>query len=277
MNYVMKPEALKAHIQNEDIIIIDVRSNLQNPDLGEKLYNESHIPGAYYLHVEKDLSGKVEKHGGNHPLPKIEELAKKLGGMGIDHEKSVVIYDAGNDMFAPRAWWLLHYMGHEHTYVLDGGFVAWEKAGYDVTEETPSRKRATFTPRLHPELIVDMNEVKQREKERIILIDSRAKERYLGKTEPLYKIAGHIPGSKNYFWKDVYKVENGWKDTAQLSNHFSALKGAEEIIVSCGSGISACPNILALKMAGYENVKLYSGSYSDWISYEENQVATKEE
>lgn len=277
MSYLITPETLYEQMKKEEIVIIDVRSNLQNPDAGLELYRKQHLPGAYYLHLEKDLSGEVKKHGGNHPLPDIEELAQKLGEMGINHHKKVVIYDANNDMFAPRAWWLLHYLGHEQSYVLDGGFAAWEHNGYTLTEEIPQSQPTTFIPRLRQDIIVSIDEVKLIDKDRSVLIDSRAKERYLGHTEPLYRKAGHIPGAKNFFWKEVLDEQGNWKGIDRLQNHFAMLMDKDEIIVSCGSGISACPNYLALKMAGFHNVKLYPGSYSDWISYEENPVETREE
>src|SRR5690625_4748608 len=146
MTYLMTPNVLQEKMKKEDIVIIDVRSNLQNPDAGEALYHKSHLPGAYYLHLKNDLSGEVQTHGGNHPLPSMKELAKKLGEMGIDHHTLVVIYDDENDMYASRAWWLLYYMGHEQTYILDGGFKAWKQCGYEVTQKTPSRKPTTFVP-----------------------------------------------------------------------------------------------------------------------------------
>lgn len=276
MRPIITPAELKIKLETNETVVIDVRSNLKNPDAGDEAYVKGHIPGAHYLHLEKDLSGTVEKHGGNHPLPNIDELANKFGEMGIDHGTNVVIYDADNDMFAARAWWLLHYMGHEKAFLLDGGFRAWEEAGYEVVIEIPTRKAKKFVPQLRPEVIANINDVKQRG-EKSVLIDSRAKDRYLGKTEPLYQKAGHIPGAQNFFWKDVLTDSGDWKKPEALKEHFAKLKDADEIIVSCGSGVSACPNFIALKMAGFHHVKLYSGSYSDWISYEDNPIETKEE
>ncbi len=277
MTYIMKPKSLNEKMGNKDLVIIDVRSNLTSPDQGEALYGESHISGAYYLHLENDLSGEVKQHGGNHPLPDAEEFAEKLNKMGVNELSDVVIYDDENGMFASRAWWLLYYMGHESCYILDGGFTAWKKAGYEVTKEIPTQKKGHFIPRLRKDIIVDMEEVKHRDKQNSLLIDSRARERYLGETEPLYKKAGHIPGAKNYFWQEVQEESGNWKNSDQLKEHFSSIEDSKEIIVSCGSGISACPNFIALKMAGFNHVKLYPGSYSDWISYDENSIETNEE
>src|SRR5690625_799939 len=277
MNYHITPKELKNMQSKEEIVIIDVRSHLQNPDLGESLYKKSHIPTAFYLHLKKDLSSEMKEHGGNHPLPHINELAKKLGEMGVNHEIKVVFYDEDNGMYAARAWFLLYYMGHENSYVLDGGFAGWTKAGYDVTDEIPTNRSTVFQPRLKTDIIISMENVRERDIKKKVLIDSRTKERYLGKKEPLYEKAGHIPGAKHYFWQDVLDEQGNYKEKEQLKAHFAHLKEDDEIIVSCGSGISACSNFLALKMAGFNNVKLYPGSFSDWISYPENELETKEE
>src|SRR5690625_714945 len=276
--FIITPAQLSEKIcQNENIAIIDVRSNLNNPDEGYEQYKESHHPGAVYLHLKKDLSGPIREHGGSHPLPDVDVFAETLGDLGIDEMTLTVIYDEANHMFATRAWWMLHTLGHEKVYVLEGGFTAWKKAGYELTGAIPQHPRKTFKPRMNMDEVIHMEEVKNRNQEKVVLLDSRAYERYLGKVEPLYDKAGHIPGAKNYFWQDVLNDEGHWKSVAELKEHFKDLKDAEEIIVSCGSGISACPNILALKRAGFLNVKLYPGSFSDWISYEENVLETKDE
>src|SRR5699024_1225133 len=158
---------------------------------------------------------------------------------GITQDSKVVIYDEENDMFAPRAWWLLRYVGIDQTFVLSGGFAAWVEAGYEETTETPKKKQSNFKPVVQENTIVMMEEVRDRDFSKTVLIDSRAYERYIGKTEPLYKKAGHIPGAVNYFWQDVLDKDGQWKSREQLKKHFSDLKEAEEIVVSCGSGISA--------------------------------------
>lgn len=271
---------LKNRLENNqsNTVIIDVRFQLNDPDAGRKAYLESHLPGAVYLDLNKDLSGKVERHGGSHPLPDTELFARKIGNLGIDHDTSVVIYDQSNDMFAARLWWLLDYMGHEKVYILDGGYDHWVEEGNDVTDAVPRLEAKEFQPVPRPNQMVNIEEVKEKLKDKsAILIDSRAHDRYLGKTEPLYGKSGHIPGAKNFFWKDVLNKEGWWKKAGELTSHFKSLSKDDEIIVSCGSGVSACPNVLALRKAGYQNVKLYPGSFSDWISYEENVVEKKEE
>ena len=278
MSFLITVDRLKRRLENKqnNTVIIDVRFQLNDPDAGRKTYLEGHIPGAVYLDLNRDLSGKVEKHGGSHPLPDIDILAAKIGQIGIDHETKVIIYDQDNDMFAARCWWLLHYMGHEKVYLLDGGLTAWVEAGNETTTELPKLEVKEFEPELLADEVVDIVDVKER-KEETILIDSRAKERYLGKSEPMYKKAGHIPGAKSFFWKGVLAEDGSWKSQEELERHFAELPKDTEVIVSCGSGVSACPNIIALKKAGYQNVKLYPGSFSDWISYDENEIEKKEE
>lgn len=280
MSWIVSAKWLQDRIENdiENTVIVDVRFQLGNPEYGKDAYLASHIPHAVFLDLEKDLSGPVNKHGGNHPLPSASVLAQKLGQVGIDRDQTVVIYDQANDMFAPRLWWMLRYMGHEHVNLLDGGLNSWIKAGYQVTDELPNPQPKTFHPQLLTHSVVNIEQVKEKlSRSAALIIDSRAEERYLGYKEPLYKKAGHIPGAKNYFWKGVLNDEGYWKSVQQLEEHFSTLNKQDEIIVSCGSGVSACPNIIGLLLAGYENVKLYPGGYSDWISYEENNIITKED
>lgn len=280
MSFLVSVDQLANMIKNkeENIVVIDVRFQLTNPDAGKDAYLEEHIPGAVYLDLNKDLSGEVKEHGGSHPLPEREELASKLGQLGIDQETTVVIYEEQNGMFSSRCLWLLHDLGHEKAYILDGGLTKWKEENNEVSTDIPKTEKKTFKlDSIHNET-VNMQDVKQKMKEKsAILIDSRSRERYLGNTEPLYTKAGHIPGAKNYFWKDVLNEDGIWRTEKELEDHFAELPKDKEIIVSCGSGVSACPNILALKRAGFKNIKLYPGSFSDWISYNDNQLETKEE
>jgi len=280
MSFLMTVNQLKNSMQESerDVAFIDVRYQLNNPAAGRMAYQKGHIPGAVYLDLKEDLSSEAKQHGGSHPLPDKDVLASKLGELGIGHDTLVVIYGEKNDMFSARCLWLFHYLGHENAYILDGGLAKWSEEGNEITTDIPQREAKTFKPSSSHNEIVNMQDVKRKMDDKsAILIDSRSKDRYLGKTEPLYGRAGHIPGAKNYFWKDVLGAEGNWKDNEELERHFSDLPKNEEIIVSCGSGVSACPNILALKQAGFTNVKLYPGSFSDWISYDENPLETKEE
>ena len=276
MSYIVTEKWLKNNLENT--VVIDVRFNMNEPEAGRQSYMEAHIPGAAYLDLNKDLSGLAGEHGGKRPLPDVSLFSEKLSAIGVDHDKSVVIYDQNNGIFAGRAWWLIHYLGHEKVYVLEGGFRGWVEAGNEVTNEIVEKGKAIFEPRVRADEIVDMERVRKNITENTaILIDSRSRERYLGQEETMHDKAGHIPGAKNFFWKNVLNEDGTYKNQDELTENFSSLSKDDEIIVSCGSGISATPNILALKTLGYKNVKLYPGSFSDWISYEENELETKEE
>lgn len=277
MSFVVSAQQLNEMRQSsEEVVIIDVRADLLDPQAGFLEYATDHIPGAYYLDLETDLSGEVKKHGGNHPLPDIKTFVEKIRTFGITNDSDVVVYDKGGDMFAPRAWWLFRYLGHQRVFVLDGGYRAWVNQGYDVTSVIPEKKHGTFRAHVEHQRVVNIAEVKERG-ENSVLIDSRTWERYIGSEEPLYERAGHIPGAVNYDWQAVFTEEGFLKETGDLKDHFQALQEAETIIVSCGSGVSACANILALEALGYKQVKLYPGSFSDWISYPENKVKIGDE
>ncbi|MFC4546341.1 sulfurtransferase [Paenactinomyces guangxiensis] len=266
------------HLNDPRLCLIDCRFALGDPEAGRRAYRQGHLPGALYLDLEKDLSGPVREHGGRHPLPDIEILARKLGEIGIDENSHVAAYDDQGGAMASRLWWLLTYLGHDCVSVMNGTFSQWQKAGYPVTTEIPATNSRHFPPHPRPHMLASMEEVKQKlHQATTVLVDSRDEKRYLGEEEPVDPVAGHIPGARHFFWKQVQDQNGNWKNAAQLRDHFSPLSTANEIIVYCGSGVTATPNILALKEAGYKNVKLYAGSWSDWISYSDNPIARGKE
>jgi thiosulfate/3-mercaptopyruvate sulfurtransferase len=278
---------LLARLYEPDLVIVDCRFWLNDTAAGEQKYLEEHIPRAVYLDLDKDLSATVTEHGGRHPLPDVEAMCRTFGQAGINRDSRVVIYDDNNGMNAARAWWMLTYLGHEQVYVLEQDFTAWKQAKYPVTQERPIVVPTSFTAQVKSDMLAQMEEVREVSSQAgqddklptgsTILVDSRDHRRYLGLEEPLDKEAGHIPGAINFFWKDVVDEDGSLKNKEQLEQHFSGLDKDAEIIVYCGSGVSACPNVLGLKRAGFNNVKLYAGSWSDWISYEENPVAIGKE
>jgi thiosulfate/3-mercaptopyruvate sulfurtransferase len=281
MQNIVSTEWLADEIEknNKNLVIVDTRFNLRNPDEGYNQYLEGHLPGAVYVDLEKHLSGPIDKHGGRHPLPEIDILAKKLGDLGISNDSVVVIYDDQGGMNASRLWWLLNYIGVSYPAVLDGGWKKWTREDKSITTVVPNPSPKTLLPQLNNEWKwVDHFDVQKKLNQTdTILIDSRENPRYLGEFEPIDAVAGHIPGAKNYFWKDVLNEAGSWKEREALITHFSTIPLDKEIIVYCGSGVSACPNILALKEVGYSNVKLYAGSWSDWISYPDNPIAIGDE
>ena len=268
--FIVSPEWLATNTENPEVVIIDCRFSLADPELGQKQYEESHLPGAFYLDLNRDLASSVGKHGGRHPLPNIEELAHKLSALGINSAETLVVaYDDSRLAFAARLWWLLRYMGHSKVALLDGGFSGWKAAGYPVTNILPEPREGNFVARLQQDLAVDIEAVKERKDlPGTVLVDSRESERYEGLREPIDPIAGHIPGAVNYPWQEVTDQTGKVRSTSEQKHRWTELEKAEEIIVYCGSGVTACVNLLSLEIAGIPDAKLYVGSWSDWCSYQ---------
>ena len=278
MKNIVSMRWLLARMYEPDVAIVDCRFLLGQPDAGREAYEAGHIPGAVYLDLEKDLSAPVTKHGGRHPLPDLAALASRLAKAGIGSNNRIIAYDDQGGMNASRLWWLLRYMGHEQAYIMDEGFSAWQNAKFPVTTDVPVQIPSSFDLNLQPQMLASVEDVQQASASgSAVLIDSRDARRYAGLEEPIDAKAGHIPGAVNYFWKDILGADSRWSGVEALEERFVKLGKNDAIIVYCGSGVSACPNVIALEEAGFSNVKLYSGSWSDWISYEGNAVATGEE
>ncbi|MEF3304439.1 sulfurtransferase [Paenibacillus sp. GYB003] len=278
MSNTVSAEWLRERLRDPDLAIADCRFVLGDPAAGKLSYENGHLPGAVYFDLERDLSGPIGIHGGRHPLPEAERLAAKLGAAGIGGASTVVAYDDQGGAMASRLWWILNYYGHTQVYVLDGGYGGWIRRGYPLETEVRSRPAETFVPRLRHNWLVDAAQVRRRlGDEAAILVDSRDARRYLGIEEPIDKAAGHIPGAVHYDWKSVFTAEGALREPAELQEHFRALDPAKEIVVYCGSGVTACANVLALTEAGYANVKLYGGSWSDWITYPDHPIETQPE
>lgn len=278
-SFLVSPQWLHDHLAEDQICIVDCRFSLTDPQLGRQQYEVSHIPGAYYLDLNQDLSGPVGSHGGRHPLPDPVRLAQTLESLGIQSGSSstaktrVVVYDDSNFAFAARLWWLLRYLGHDQVALLDGGWQAWQAQGYPVTSVVPAPGSGTFLPQIRSNWVVDMQTVKANcDQAATLLIDSRAPERYRGEVEPIDPVAGHIPGAVNYPWQQVLTAEGMLRSPESLQQHWAALSTADSTIVYCGSGVTACVNLWAIAVAGFPMGKLYAGSWSDWCSYPENPV-----
>lgn len=275
MKNLVSASWLKENFNNENLVVIDCRFDLMDKEYGKNAYEKSHIKGAQRLDIETDLSAKVTTHGGRHPLPTIEELKNTFENIGISNNSIVVSYDEGDLVGASRLWWILKYLGHDNVYVLDGGISLFEKIGGETTTQVIEPKKGELKLNIKEHMKVDMEYVRKKiNNTKIALVDSREHKRYIGEFEPVDIKAGHIPGAVNYFWMNVLqKKENllSMKSKKELEIYFENLKSYDEVIVYCGSGITACPNSLALSEVGIEH-KLYPGSFSDWISYEENNV-----
>jgi thiosulfate/3-mercaptopyruvate sulfurtransferase len=278
MQHIVPVKWLLARLYEPDIIIVDCRFQLGKPESGRNAYEEAHIPGAVYLDLEQDLSGPVGEHGGRHPLPDVATLAARLGRAGIGNEFRVVAYDDQGGAMASRLWWLLSYLGHEAVYVMDGGFSAWQTLGLPVSSEQKVIFPKTFVPVPRHEMVADMEEVKAKVgTPGVVVVDSREGPRFRGEVEPIDPVAGHIPGARNLFWAEGRRADGTWKSADEQAARFVDLSQDDEIIVYCGSGVTATPNLLALQEAGFTRVKLYAGSWSDWISYSSNPIATGDE
>ena len=246
--------------------VFDCRHDLAKPALGEQQYRESHIPGALFAHLERDLSGKKTGKNGRHPLPEPVEFEKWLEKTGLAPKDQVVCYDGGNGSMAARLWWMLRWIGHDKVAVLDGGFAKWTKEGRPVTIDVP-----LFTPLNYPikprkEMTADVAAL-EKNLGRQFLLDARAPARYRGEQEPIDPVAGRIPGAKNRFNSDNLSAAGTFKSPAELKKDFAAVLGRtspSEVIHYCGSGVSACHNLLAMEIAGLKGGKLYAGSWSEW-------------
>ncbi|MEM9450896.1 MAG: sulfurtransferase [Cyanobacteria bacterium P01_E01_bin.6] len=261
---------LANHLDDSNLVIADCRFSLMKPDLGRSQYTESHIPGSVYLHLNHDLSSPVQRHGGRHPLPDVNQFAQTLSLMGVTVGKTyVVAYDDSQFAFSARLWWLLRYFGHDQVAVLDGGFQTWQQAGYPVTQTVPVPQPGLFTPTVRSPMVVTIDDVRSRGSiSGVAIVDSRSGERYRGEHEPIDPIAGHIPGAVNQFWKDVTDGDGLAHSPERQRSRWQSVADADEIMVYCGSGVTACVNLLSLELAGITTGKLYAGSWSDWCSYQ---------
>jgi thiosulfate/3-mercaptopyruvate sulfurtransferase len=273
---VVEAEWLARHLDDPSVVAVDCRFDLANHDAGRAAYTDAHVAGAVYLDLERDLSGPRGPHGGRHPLPPIEPFSRTLGGIGIDETVTVVVYDVPQSGIAPRLWWMLRYLGHERVHVLNGGWPAWRAGGFPVSREVRRRAPRRFVPRPRPDLTVTVEDVRRIAGEAegaARLVDSRASERYRGEVEPLDPVAGHIPGALNLPWAETLDGSGRLQPPAALAERFGTLRGGE-VVVYCGSGVTACANLLAMDEAGLHAARLYPGSWSDWCSYPDNPVAT---
>ncbi|NER81432.1 MAG: sulfurtransferase [Leptolyngbya sp. SIO1D8] len=262
---------LQAHLHRREVVLIDCRFALSAPHQGRQAYEQGHLPGAYYLDLNQDLSSPARAHGGRHPLPDIDKLVAKLEALGITSNPAtaVVAYDSTKGAFASRLWWLLRYLGHENVALLEGGFPAWQAAQFPLEQTVPSKPEpGSFIPCVQSDWVVDHDEVTQQKGiPGTLLVDARSPERFRGEQEPIDPIAGSIPGAMNIFWQSNLDAEGKFKQPPQLQQVWDVIPQAENSIFYCGSGVTACVNILAQTLLGRPMAKLYLGGWSDWCSY----------
>jgi thiosulfate/3-mercaptopyruvate sulfurtransferase len=256
--------------------VFDCRHDLSKPDLGEQQYREAHIPGALFAHLERDLSAPRDGRSGRHPLPYPGAFIAWLGQQGLKPEDQIVCYDAGNGTIAARLWWMMRWAGHDAVAVLDGGLAKWQAEGRPVTAQVQRFPHTQYPVRMRPDTAVGIGFVEKRPKD-VVLLDARAPERFRGEKEPIDPVAGHIPGAKNRYCIDNLTVDGVFKEPRQLKSEFAdALQStpASKVVAYCGSGVTACHNLLAMELAGLTGAKLYAGSWSDWISDPKRPVVT---
>ncbi|MBV8666225.1 MAG: sulfurtransferase [Burkholderiaceae bacterium] len=270
---------LAQHAKNPNWAIFDCRHDLANPGAGLAAYQGGHIPGAQFAHLDSDLSDKARgPHGefrGRHPLPQRSAFIETLRRWGVNNDTQVVVYDAHGGMFAARLWWMLRWAGHQAVAVLDGGLPAWIAQGQAVSTEVPQKAPGNIADR--PSLVTTVNAIDLMvniSSQARAVIDARAPDRFRGENETLDPVGGHIPGAKNRFFKDNLQADGRFKAAEQLRADFSALIDAPgQAVMQCGSGVTACHNLLALEVAGMKGAALYPGSWSEWCAEPTRPVA----
>ncbi|HMM53812.1 MAG TPA: sulfurtransferase [Candidatus Desulfobacillus sp.] len=269
---------LAPHLDDARWRVFDCSFDLVHPQAGELAWREARIPGALYAHLERDLSGPITGKTGRHPLPDPDRFAARLGEWGVGNDSQVVAYDDAGGTYAARLWWMLRWLGHDAVALLDGGIDAWEAAGFETGDVSPTPVPTVFVPRLRPQMAVDLAFMTEPAKSgAVFLLDARNAQRFRGENETLDPVAGHIPGSVNRFFMDNLQADRRFKPAEALRAEYEALlgdRGAGEVVHSCGSGVTACHNLLAMEVAGLSGSRLYPGSWSEWCADPSRPVAT---
>src|SRR5258708_4762621 len=271
-------EELAKHLDDPGWVVFDVRHDLVDVDKGRRAYATGHVPGAYFLHVDEDLSGPKTGTNGRHPLPDVAAFAAKMNARGVAPGVQAVAYDDLGGNFAVRLWWMLRWLGHERVALLDGGFPLWQKEGRALTREIPPPRAGAFVPHPRPGATVDVRFVERfHEDPSLKLIDARAAERFRGEQETIDPVAGHIPGAVNRFWKANLAPDGRFKPPGQLRAEYEELLAGTRPDVAvhmCGSGVTSCHNVFAMELAGLAPGRLYCGSWSEWCADPSRPIAT---
>lgn len=275
---LIDPATLASHLGHPDWVVLDVRHDLVRPDRwGRDEYHQGHVPGAVFLHLDTDLSAPKNGSNGRHPLPSAEKAAALFGRCGIGASTQVVCYDQDSGMIASRAWWMLRWLGHRAAAVLDGGYARWVREGRPVSAAVPVPSQQTLPiGTLLPTATAD--EVRESlAAHTLAIVDARAPERFRGEVEPLDPVAGHIPGARNRPFGKNLGTDGTFRNAAALkADYDELLRGipADRVVHQCGSGVSACHNVLAMAVAGYPLARLYPGSWSEWVADRSRPVTT---
>jgi thiosulfate/3-mercaptopyruvate sulfurtransferase len=274
---IVSTDTLAKHLDGT-WVIVDCRFDLQDADWGPAQYRAAHIPGAVYASLKDHLSAPPNGANGRHPLPHPTVIAETFGRLGITNDVQVVLYDQDSGMFASRMWWMLRFLGHDQAAVLDGGWARWTAEGRPTRAGDESRPAATLTTNVRHDARLMVDEVEPLVGNRQVrFVDARAPERFEGRTEPMDRVAGHIPGAANHHYKQNLADDGTMLPPEKLRDQFTRTLGGHppaQTIMYCGSGVSACHNLLAMEHAGLGGAKLYVGSWSEWSSDPERPVET---
>jgi thiosulfate/3-mercaptopyruvate sulfurtransferase len=275
---LVSTETLAAHLDDPDWIVFDTRHDLAYPEKGRDAWKAAHIPGAYFMHMDEDLSGAKTGTNGRHPLPEPADFAARMNRCGVAPGRQVVVCDDGGGSFAVRLWWMLRWLGHDRVAVLDGGFAAWKREGRPLDAAVPAPREGAFEPKPMLGATVDAHYVAAfRESPKVRIVDARAATRFMGENETLDPVAGHIPGSLNRFWQHNLGYDGRFLPPEELHAEFVELLGDADpalVVHSCGSGVTACHNLFAMELAGLPGSRLYPGSWSEWCADPARPVAT---
>lgn len=278
MNTLVEVEQLAATLDDPDLVVIDCRFDLLDPEAGRKQYAEAHIPGARYASLDDDLAREPGPDDGRHPLPHPEDFAARLEALGVSNSSFVVAHDEGAGAIAARLWWMLRWLGHERVAVLNGGLAAWRASTLPMTDRSPPFGRGSFVPeRVNADWTVSVSNLEDSLGAGNVVFDARAAPRYRGDHEPIDPVAGHIPGAENLPFSECLADDGRLLPPPELRTVFAnAMRGrdADQVIAMCGSGVTACHLLLAMNRAGIGDGRLYVGSWSEWIRNPERPIAT---
>jgi thiosulfate/3-mercaptopyruvate sulfurtransferase len=275
---LIEPAQLLPHLQDEDWVVLDCRFDLDDPGKGRRDHQARHIPGARYAHLDEDLSGPIVPGSGRHPLPDAAAFMAWLGRQGVSNDSQVVVYDEDSGAFASRLWWMLrHWLGHRACGVLHGGWAAWREAGLAVSDTVPQPVPGQFVATPRAQAWIDTESLAAAvEADQVRLLDARMPPRFRGELEPIDPVAGHVPGAVNLPFP-VNLVDGRFDAPDSLRARYQAAlegKAAEQAVCMCGSGVTACHDLLAMELAGLPGARLYVGSWSAWCSDPARPVAT---
>jgi thiosulfate/3-mercaptopyruvate sulfurtransferase len=270
--------ALASQLERDDLALFDCRFELGNPQWGETEHARAHIPGAQYLHLDRDLSGPVTAQSGRHPLPDPQVFADRIATLGAGADVQLVAYDQGNGAYAARFWWLARWIGLRAVAVLDGGLAAWRAAGLPLESTVRAPRARTLRATPEADAALDTARVDAlRRQPGVLLLDARSPDRFAGRNETLDPVAGHVPGARNAPYAANLGTDGRFLSPEALRRRWSVVLGsrpATEVIAMCGSGVTACHNLLALEHAGLPGGRLYPGSWSEWIRDPQRPIAT---